>query len=82
MLSRGSGPRAAAGRRDRVALVGAFLGVFFAAAIYERGPRLSTGGVWAGSRTHILSLTSRFPCRARRAYFPPPLAGLGRVGAC
>jgi hypothetical protein len=35
-LSAGSGPRAAAGFRDRVALVGAFLVGFFAAAIPKR----------------------------------------------
>src|SRR5260370_12867564 len=34
-LSRGSGPRAAAGLRDRVAFFGAFLGAFFAAGIPE-----------------------------------------------
>src|SRR5437762_8752245 len=36
MLSRGSGPRAAAGFRERVALFGAFLGAFFAAGIPQR----------------------------------------------
>jgi hypothetical protein len=43
-LSRGSGPRAAAGLRERVALFGAFLGAFFAAGMqqaYEFRPALS-----------------------------------------
>jgi hypothetical protein len=52
-LSRGSGPRATAGRRERVAFFGAFLGAVFAAGIPQslrvpprvlgRGPRPQAG---------------------------------------